>query len=93
MYSVIHDFIRDHKEEARFDPVYLSKMTKISLDNVKLLISMGYLERDMQTWGSVQTERGVLAKKFARAIERSREDQKLIATYGGHIYNREKQSQ
>ena len=78
MYSKIHDYIRDNKEEARFDPVYLAKMTNISLDNVKLLISMGYLERDMQTWSKVPSKRHELAGKFERAAARIREDQMLI---------------
>ena len=86
MYSKIHDYIRDNKEEARFDPVYLAKMTHVSLDNVKLLISMGYLERDMQTWSNIPSERRALAGKFARAAERIREEQKLT-TYGGKIYS------
>ena len=78
MYSKIHDYIRDNKEEARFDPVYLAKMTNISLDNVKLLISMGYLERDMQTWSKVPSKRHELAGKFERAAARIKEDQMLI---------------
>ena len=85
MYSKIHDFIRDNKEEARFDPVYLAKMTNISLDNVKLLISMGYLERDMQTWSKVPSPRRALAGKFEQAVARLKEEQKLT-TYGGRIY-------
>lgn len=86
MYSKIHDYIRDNKEEARFDPAYLAKMTNISLDNVKLLISMGYLERDMQTWSNIPSARRALAGKFEQAAARIREDQKLT-TYGGRIYS------
>ena len=85
MYSKIHEYIRDNKEEARFEPVYIAKMTNISLDNVKLLISMGYLERDMQTWSKKPSARRALAGKFEQAIERMKDEQK-ITTYGGRIY-------
>ena len=86
MYSKIHDYLRDNKEDARFDPVYLSRVTNISLDNVKLLISMGYLERDMQTWSNIPSERRSLARKFESALERMKYEQKLT-TYGGRIYS------
>ncbi len=80
MYSKIHDYIRDNKEEARFDPAYLAKMTNISIDNVKLLISMGYLERDMQTWSNVPSERRALAGKFEQAAARIKSDH-ILTTY------------
>ena len=48
-YSRIHEYIRSSKDEISFDPEYLSKMTDVSLEDIELLISMGYLERDMQT--------------------------------------------
>ena len=87
MYSKVHDFIRDHKEDARFEPAYLAKMTGISLGNIKLLISMGYLERDMQTWSSTPSARAVLAKEFEHELEVMAERYKLV-TYGGKIYTR-----
>ena len=87
MYSKVHEFIRDHKEEARFEPVYLAKMTGISLDNIKLLISMGYLERDMQTWSNTPSARAALAKEFEHEIDKMLERYK-ITTYGGKVYMR-----
>ena len=87
MYSKVHEFIRDNKEEARFEPVYLAKMTGISLDNIKLLISMGYLERDMQTWSSTPSVRAALAKEFEHEIDKMLERYK-ITTYGGKVYMR-----
>ena len=87
MYSKVHEFIRDNKEEARFEPVYLAKMTGISLDNIKLLISMGYLERDMQTWSNTPSARAALAKEFQYELDQMRERYK-ITTYGGKVYMR-----
>lgn len=87
MYSKVHDFIRDHKEDARFEPAYLAKMTGISLDNIKLLISMGYFERDMQTWSNTPSERSALAKQFQRELNRMTDSRKST-TYGGKVYTR-----
>lgn len=89
MYSKIHDYIRDNKEEARFDPAYLAKMTNISIDNVKLLISMGYLERDMQTWSSVPSARRALAGKFEQAAARIKADH-ILTTYRRNNNNRQR---
>ncbi|MBQ9432823.1 MAG: hypothetical protein IJU26_01250 [Synergistaceae bacterium] len=87
MYSIVHSFIRDNKEDTSFDPVYLSKMTNISLDNIKLLISMGYLERDMQTWSKAPSKRAALAKEFEHELDVMAERYKLV-TYGGKVYTR-----
>ena len=87
MYSKLHDYIRKCKDDVFFDPAYLAKATGISLENVKLLISMGYLERDIQTWSSTPSERSVQAKKFEREIDRIVRERRN-ATYGGKIYNR-----
>ena len=86
-YSQIHSYIRDNKEQACFDPAYLAKMTGVRVNDIKLLISMGYLERDMQTWSTTPSERSLLAKKFEHEIDRMIEEHK-ITTYGGRIYKR-----
>ena len=87
MYSKIHTYIRDNTEEERFNPEHLAEATGISLDNIKLLFSMGYIERDMQTWSKKPSERAALAKKFQRELERLIEKYKLT-TYGGKVYKR-----
>lgn len=86
-YSEVHSYIRDNKEEVRFDPAYLAKMTGIKVNDIKLLISMGYLERDMQTWSTKPSERSILAKKFEHEIDKMIEEHR-ITTYGGRIYKR-----
>ena len=86
-YSQIHCYIRDNKEEARFDPAYLAKMTGVRVSDIKLLISMGYLERDMQTWSTTPSERSILARKFEQEIDKMIEERR-ITTYGGKIYKR-----
>ena len=87
MYSKVHDFIRDRTDDARFEPAYLAKMTGISLDSIKLLISMGYLERDIQTWSNTPSERAVLAKEFQHELDKMLERYTLV-TYGGKVYMR-----
>lgn len=69
-YSQIHCYIRDNKEEARFDPAYLAKMTGVRVSDIKLLISMGYLERDMQTWSTTPSERSILAESSSKRSTR-----------------------
>ena len=86
-YSQVHSYIRDNTEEARFDPAYLAKMTGIAVKDIKLLISMGYLERDMQTWSSTPSERSVLARMFEHEIDKMIEERRLT-TYGWRIYKR-----
>ncbi|MBQ7154565.1 MAG: hypothetical protein IJR85_03285 [Synergistaceae bacterium] len=87
MYSKVHKYIRDNSDEERFRPANIAEATGISLDNIKLLFSMGYIERDMQTWSKVPSERAILAKKFERELRYLIEKYKLT-TYGGKIYKR-----
>ena len=87
MYSELHDYIRSCNGDVYFDPAYLAEATGISVGNVKLLIDMGYLERDIQTWSSTPSERSVQAKKFEREIDRLVQERKNT-TYGGKVYKR-----
>ena len=89
MYSKVHEFIRDNNDEERFSPEHIAEATGLSLDNIKLLFSMGYIERDMQTWSKIPSERAALAKKFEQALNYLIEKYKLT-TYGGEIYMRKK---
>ena len=87
VYSELHDYIRRCNGDVYFDPAYLAEATGISLENVKLLIDMGYLERDIQTWGSTPSERTVQAKRFESEIDRISQERRNT-TYGGKIYKR-----
>ncbi len=86
-YSQIHCYIRDNKEEARFDPAYLAKMTGVRVSDIKLLISMGCLERDIQTWSTTPSELSILAREFKHEIDKMIEERRTT-TYGWKIYKR-----
>ena len=87
MYSELHDYIRRCNGDVLFDPAYLAEATGISIENVKLLIDMGYLERDIQTWSSTPSERSLQAKKFEREIDQIVQERRNT-TYGGKVYKR-----
>ena len=87
MYSELHEYIRSCNGEVFFDPAYLAEATGISVENVKLLLSMGYLERDIQTWSSTPSERSLQAKKFEREIDQIVQERRNT-TYGGKVYKR-----
>ena len=87
MYAKVHSYIRDSDDEDRFSPAKIAEVTMLSLDNIKLLFSMGYIERDMQTWHSKPSERAELAKEFKREVDHMIEKYKLT-TYGGKVYKR-----
>ena len=91
VYSKVHEYIRSSKENVSFDPEVLAEETQTDPEDVDLLLKLGYLERDIQTWGSNISERGVLAGKFRSAMERMKAERKLT-TYGGKFYSREDKS-
>ena len=87
IYSRVHEYIRRNKKDVVFEPEYLAEMTHTSLEDMNLLFSLGYLERDMQTWSDKISERRQLAGRFESAMARMKEERKL-AMYGGTIYSR-----
>lgn len=87
VYSRVHEYIRRHKNEVIFEPEHLAEETQTSLEDMDLLFSFGYLERDMQTWSDKVSERRQLAGRFESAMARMAEERKM-AMYGGKIYSR-----
>lgn len=86
-YGRIHNYLRDHEPQPKIDIEHLARDTGTTAAEMKIILELGWLERDFQTYGSALSERQALAGEFenelAKMIER-----KKIRTYGGKIYGR-----
>ncbi len=87
IYGHVHEYMRDNKDKD-FDLETLADEMGISPVDIQALVDLGYIERDLQTYGR---EKKGTRQKLAEAI--SGEVEKLkrnnITTYGGVIYARE----
>lgn len=86
MYTGVHDYLRTHSLKS-LDVRVLAGELNMRPQDIQLLMDMGFLERDIQTYSNLHTERQELAKKFNSAIDRMKVLQKL-SSYGGEIYRR-----
>ncbi len=88
LYGRVHEYMRDNDDE-NFDMYTLADDMEISTADVQALVELGYIERDIQTYGkNKKSDRQKLAEEFNDELERMRQNK--ITTYGGVIYSRDK---
>ncbi|MBQ7169217.1 MAG: hypothetical protein IJR63_04880 [Synergistaceae bacterium] len=88
-YGRIHNYIRTTKD---IDIARMMEETKTTPAEMEIILELGWLERDIQTYTGTVTERQKLAKEFAEELAKMIERTKAT-TYGGvnHRYkNRRK---
>lgn len=78
-YARIHNYIRENKniELAR-----IMEETKTTPAEMEIILELGWMERDIQTYTGTITERQKLAKEFAEELAKMIERGKST-TYGG----------
>lgn len=81
-YGRIHNYIREHRSIDIAKIIYETRTTPAEME---IILELGWLERDIQTYTGTISERQKLAKEFeeelAKMIER-----KESHTYGGANY-------
>lgn len=87
MYSGIHEYIARHGEMKGINLQEIAEGCSLEAEDVKLLLDMGYFERDIQTYGKAESERQRLAEIFERELK-NMQDRGRLSTYGGEIYRR-----
>ena len=87
VYGRAHEYLRDHPNE-RFDVHKLSYDCDLNSYDVQILVEIGWLERDIQTYTSSAEARKQQAEAFQREVDRLKEKNQL-RTYGGQIYARD----
>ncbi|MBQ7151080.1 MAG: hypothetical protein IJR94_02365 [Synergistaceae bacterium] len=103
--SPVHDYIRDHGLDPGFDYEELAQEIKMNPRTLKILIDLGFLDRDIQVYStSSRLQRKDLARQFQNEIEKiCNENQKFppaslddnrrsrpFTSYGGGLYGRRK---
>ncbi len=87
LYSYIHDYLRDHDDDYNVET--LAEAMDINPVDVQLLVEMGYIERDLQTYSKKkQGMRQKLADELNHELDKMRKEN--VTTYGGMIYSRDK---
>ena len=84
-YARIHNYIRETKD---IDPAKIMEATKTTPAEMEIILELGWMERDIQTYTDTVTERRKLAKEFAEELAKMVEHHKAT-TYGG-VYQRYK---
>ena len=78
-YARIHNYIRETKD---IDPAKIMEATKTTPAEMEIILELGWMERDIQTYTDTVTERRKLAKEFAEELAKMIEHHKAT-TYGG----------
>ena len=86
-YGRIHNYIRDRKTIDTHDIERLAQDTGTTPAELQIILELGWLERDIQTYGGTVSERQKLAEEFARELQKMIDEHKEIY-YGGKIYKR-----
>lgn len=81
-YARIHNYIREHKT---IDVDRIAKDTGTTLAEMEIILELGWIERDIQTYTGTVTERQKLAKEFADELAKMIESRKAT-TYSGVHY-------
>ena len=90
IYGRVHEYLRDNEDED-FDIYKLGEAMDISTADIQALVDLGYLERDLKTYGNKgTTNREKLAAEFNNELSKMKKE--TTTTYGGTIYAREKES-
>ena len=88
-YSRLHNYLRDHAPQKKIDVQRMAEDTETTAAEMKIILELGWLERDIQTYTRTVSERQLLAEEFKRELGKMIERKKAM-TYGGKIYNRKK---
>ena len=87
IYGRVHEYMRDNQDK-NFDLDTLADEMDISPVDIQALVDLGYIERDLQTYGREKKgTRQKLAEAISGEVEKLRRNN--ITTYGGVIYARE----
>ena len=86
-YGRIHNYIRDRKTIDTHNIERLAQDTGTTPAELQIILELGWLERDIQTYGGTVSERQKLAEEFARELQKMIDEHKEIY-YGGKIYKR-----
>ena len=88
LYGRVHEYMRDNNDED-FDIYTLADAMDITTQEVQALVELGYIERDLQTYGKKKkSDRQKLAEQLNNELEKMRHEG--ITTYGGVVYSRDK---
>ena len=86
-YNKAHEYLKANGAEKNFNAKTLAAAIMEDPEEVQTLIDLGWLERDIQTYGGMHSERRDLAEKFAHELVVMKQHRKLNS-YGGTIYSR-----
>ena len=87
IYGRVHEYLRDN-EDKNFDIYELGEAMDISTADIQALVDLGYLERDLKTYGARgMTDREKLAAEFGSELTKMK---KAPVSYGATIYSRDK---
>ena len=82
-YGRIHNYIRDRKKIDIHDLARLAEETGTTPAEMEIILELGWLERDIQTYAGTISERQQLAEEFARELKKMITEQKKSRTYDG----------
>ena len=82
-YGRIYNYIRDRGEINVHDLARLAEETGTTPAEMEIIIDLGWLERDIQTYSTTISDRQKLAKEFAAELKKMIEEHKKIRTYDG----------
>ena len=84
-YGRIHNYIRDRKTIDTHNIERLAQDTGTTPAELQIILELGWLERDIQTYTGTISERQKLAKEFEEELAKMTERKKML-TYGGANY-------
>ncbi|MBQ3457220.1 MAG: hypothetical protein IJG36_12345, partial [Synergistaceae bacterium] len=82
-YGRIHNYIRDRKKIDVYDIARLAEETGTTPAEMEIILELGWLERDIQTYAGTISERQKLAEEFSRELKKMIEERKKVRTYDG----------
>lgn len=82
-YGRIHNYIRDRKTISIHDIARLAEETGTTPAEMEIIVELGWLERDIQTYGTEISDRQALAKEFADELKKMINERKKVRTYDG----------
>ncbi|MBQ9904017.1 MAG: hypothetical protein IJM47_04430 [Synergistaceae bacterium] len=89
-YGRIHNYLRDrYPQQRKIDIDRLAHDTGTTEAEMRIILELGWLERDIQTYSGTMSDRQLLAKEFDRELAKMIE-RKKARTYGGKYYARKR---
>ena len=85
-YGRIHNYIRERRKINVQEIERLAEDSGITLAELQIILELGWLERDIQTYSDTVSERQKLAEEFARELQKMIDEHSKIHTYGGANY-------